>query len=339
MITWEIKKILKSRNGIIALVLFFILSVSMVFMKPQTGDINNYGNENYQSVQDGNRKTITVQEQFEMKVEQLRELSKTEVKDDVSKDIKEISSKKLSAIESNEYKDVKFWKVFNHRMSHPFMMFIMLVIITIVFSNIYTDEVVSNVDDLILSSRNKSKALYSKLALSIGIPAVLYIVHLVTQFIITYIQYGKPINGDLQAIRIVDNIILLKDAYTINEFILLKIGIILIILMTLGVVASLFSFITKNSIQSTSGFLIFVILGKLITLVKVLPKEVLAIFSKINYIDLVFYFNTFAGMYFGRINLFNMSLDITNLCIGIMISILFISIFLCTRIFKSFLTR
>lgn len=279
MINWEVKKIFKSKNGLIAVILFFILSLSMVFIKPQIEGINNY---------------------------------------------------KI---------DISFWQVFNHRAFHPLMSAIMLIIIIIIFSNIYTDEIISTVDNLILSSRNKNKVLYSKMALSVGIPTVLYIIYLVILFIITYIQYGKPSNGGLQAIRILDNPLLLKDAYTIYAFILLKIGIMFLILITFGVLASLFSFITTNSIQSTSGFLIFIFLGKIITLIKWLPKEVLLISSKINYIDLVFHFNEFAGMYSGSLKLFTMNLDITNLCLVIMIAALFMSMFLCTRIFKKYLTR
>lgn len=278
MINWEIKKIFKSKSGIIALILFFILFISMVFIKPQLGG-------------------------------------------------------------GGGHKDITFWKVFNYRAFHPLMTSIMLIIIIIIFSNIYTDEVISTVDNLILSSRNKNKVLYSKLALSIGIPTVLYTVYLAIQFIITNIQYGKPINGELQAIRIFDNPLLLKDGYTIYKFVLLKIGIMLIILISLGVLASLFSFITTNYIQSTSGFLIFIFLGKAMTLIKFLPKEALLIFSKINFIDLIFNFNEFAGMYSGRLKVFSTSLDVTNLCLGIMIVTLFIEIFLCTNIFKKFLTR
>ncbi|MBI6874469.1 hypothetical protein I6U51_17490 [Clostridium aciditolerans] len=268
----------KSKNGIIALILFFILSISMIFIKPQLGG-------------------------------------------------------------AGDYKDIAFWKVFNYRAFHPFMTSIMLIIIITIFSNIYTDEVISTVDNLILSSRNKHKVLYSKLALSIGVPTFLYIVYLAIQFIITNIQYGKPINGELQAIRMFDTPLLLKDGDTIYKFVLLKIGIMLIILISLGVLASLFSFITTNSIQSTSGFLIFIFLGKAMTLIKFLPKEALLIFSKINFIDLIFNFNEFVGMYFGRLKVFSTSLDVTNLCLSIIIAALFIEIFLCKNIFKKFLTR
>ena len=53
----------------------------------------------------------------------------------------------------------------------------------------------------------------------------------------------------------------------------------LILLITLSVLASLISFITKNSIQSISGFLIFIFLGKVMTLIKFLPNKLLLILS------------------------------------------------------------
>lgn len=331
MIQWEIKKITKSKNGIVTLILFFILSISMVFIKPQLEGVIDY--------KENSKGLISVEEQFNMKVKLLREVSVNEAKDDISNELKEISNKKLAAIKFNEYKDIRFWKVFHHRAFHPFMTFVMLIIIVIIFSNIYTDEIISTVDKLILTSRNKYKVLYSKLALSIIAPVILYAVYLIIQFMITYIQFGKPVNGGLQVLRILDSPLLIKDAYTIYQFIFLKIGIMLIILTTLGVFGSLFSFLTTNSIQSISAFFIFIFLGKVMTLIKWLPKEVLMIISKVNYLDLIFNFNEFAGMYSGRFRIFDMSLDITSLCLGIMITVFFIGIFSCRSIFSKYLTR
>lgn len=331
MIQWEINKIFKSKYGIFTLSLFFILSISMGFIKPQLEGVNEYGEH-------GNG-LISVEDQFNMKVKLLRAVSENEGKDDISNELKEISNKKLGAIKFNDYKDITFWKVFHHRAFHPFMTFVMLIIIVIIFSNIYTDEIISTVDKLILTSKNKYKVLYSKLALSIAAPVILYTAYLIIQFIITYIQFGKPVNGSLQVLRIWDNPLLIKDAYTIYEFIFLKSGIMLIILITLGVFASLFSFLTTNSIQSTSAFFIFIFIGKVMTLIKWLPKEALVIFSKVNFIDLIFYFNEFAGMYSGRFRIFDISLDITSLCLGIMIAVFFIGIFSCKSIFSKYLTR
>lgn len=331
MIQWEIKKMFKSKNGLFTLILFFTLSISMVFIKPQLEEVNDY--------KENSKGFISVEEQFNRNVELLKEVSENEVKDDFSNELKEISNKKLSAIKFNEYKDIRFWKVFHHRAFHPFMTFIMLISIVMIFTNIYTDEIISTVDKLILTSRNKYKVLYSKLSLSIVVPTILYTAYLIIQLIITYLQFGKPINGGLQALRILDNPLLIKDAYTIYEFIFLKIGIMLLILITLGVFGGLFSFLTTNSIQSTSAFFVFIFLGKVMTLIKWLPSEALMILSKVNFIDLIFNFNEFAGMYAGRFRIFAISLDITNLCISFMIAIFFIGVFSCTSTFRKYLTR
>lgn len=329
MVIWKIKKMFKSKSGIIALILFLVISISIVFINPKLeGKIEN-----------NSQNSMTAEEQFNIKLQQLEEADKDEGKDEFSKELREMANEKLAAIKFKKYKDVRFWQVFNYRATHPFMIFIMLIIIAMFFSNIYTDEIISGVDSLILSSRNKNKVLYSKLAISIGLPIILYIGYLATQFIVTYMQYGRPLNGDLQAIRILDIPLLVKAPYTIYEFILFKIGILLIILITLSGLASLISFITKNSIQSTSGFLIFIFLGKVMTLIKFLPEKLLLILSKINYIDLTFHFNEFVGMYSGRLKVFSVNLDITNLCLAILIGTLFIEILLCKIIFKNFLTR
>lgn len=331
MFQWELKKIFKSKNGIFTFILFFILTISMIFIKPRLEVVNDY-NENNQGM-------TSVEDQFNMKVDLLRNFSENGAEDDISNELKDISNKKLMALKFNEYKDIRFLKVFHYRAFHPLMIFIMLIIIVIIFSNIYTDEIISTVDKLILTSRNKYKVLYSKLALSIITPVILYTTYLILQFIITYIQFGKPINGDLQVLRILDNPVLIKEAYTIYEFIFLKIGIMLILLTTFGVFGSLFSFITTNSIQSTSAFFIFIFLCKVITLIKWLPKEVLMILSKVNYIDLMFNFNEFALMYSGSFRIFDINIDITNLCVSIMITVLLIGIFSCSIIFRKYLTR
>ena len=329
MVNWEIKKIFKSKNGMIVISLFLILLMSMVFIKPKSKLIDSEGNE----------RKINIREEYESNLEELKIASQSEGKDEFSVDIKEIANDKLNAMESEKYKDTRFWRVFNYRSSHPFMILIMIIIIAVLFSNIYTDEIISGVDSLILSSKNRYKVLYSKLVISIGTPIVLYAGYLIAQFITTYIQYGRPINGSLQAVRIVDIPLLLNGAYTIYKFILLKIGILSIVLISLSVLASLISFISKNSIQSISGFLMFIFLGKIVTLIKGLPKSIMMVISRINYIDLLFKFNEFALMYSGKVKLFSINLDITNLSLSILIVFCLIEIFICRIIFKKLITR
>ncbi len=59
----------------------------------------------------------------------------------------------------NEYKDISFWKVFNYRVTNSLINVGMLIIISIIISNIYVDEVVTSVKDIILSSKEKEKSI------------------------------------------------------------------------------------------------------------------------------------------------------------------------------------
>lgn len=339
MIYWELKKIFKSKTGIIISAIFILLCVTMSFIKPEMETQKSYRNEQYELVKDTREATVIGQEKLDAKIGIIKAMANNQKKDDFSKGIKRISDKKLKNIEDTTYKDVSFWKVFDYRATNTFVAFCMVVILIIVCCNIYTDEIVSTVDNLILTSKNKNSALYSKLGLGILISTVLYGGYLAIQFIVTTMQYGMPINGKLQAIRIIDNPMLVRDAYTIIQFIAVKIIIMILILVTLGVIACLFSFITTSSIASTSGFLIFVIIAKLLTMVKVLPGNVLMILDKINFINLLFYFNQFACMYYGNIKFFGMNFDLINFCLGILVVTMVAGITLSIVAFKKVLVR
>jgi len=318
MIQWELKKIFKAKTGIIVIVIFILLCGSMVFIKPELETQKSHRNEQYELIKDTRKAEVIAQGKLDAKIGTIKEMANSKEKDDFSKGIKEISTKKLKAMEDTTYKDVSFWKVFDYRATNAFMAFCMVIILIIVCCNIYTDEIISTVENLMLTSKNKNRALYSKLGLGILIPTVLYGFYLGIQFVITAVQYGMPINGKLQAIRIIDNPILVRDAYTIIQFIAIKIIIMILILVTLGVIASLFSFITTSSIASTSGFLIFIITPKLLTWVKVLPGNVRMVLENINFINLLFSFQGFAGSYYGNVKFFGMNFDLINLCLELL---------------------
>ncbi|MGH4124453.1 MAG: hypothetical protein ACREV6_16140 [Clostridium sp.] len=339
MIYWELKKIFKSKTGIIVAIIFILLCVSMAFIKPEMETQKSHRNEQYQLINDTRPATVIAQEKLDAKIGTIKEMSNSKDKDDFSKGIKEISTKKLKAMEDTKYSDVSFWKVFDYRATNTLMAFFMVVILIIVCCNIYTDEIVSTVENLILTSKNKNRALYSKLGLGILIPTVLYGFYLVIQFIITAVQYGLPINGGLQAIRIIDNPILVRDAYTITQFIILKIGIMILILATLGVIACLSSFLTTSSIAATSGFLMFIIIPKLLTMVKVIPGNVQMLLNSINFVNLLFYFKQFAGVYYGNVKFFGMNFDLINLCLGILGMTLVAGITMSIVSFKKVLVR
>lgn len=339
MVRWELKKIFKSKTGIIVAAIFILLCGAMAFMKPEMETEKSHRNLQYELIKDTRETEVIAQEKLDFKIEAIMKMANNYQKDDFSKAIKEISTKKLKSMEDAKYEDVSFWKVYDYRATNTFMTFCMVVILIIVCCNTYTDEIVSTVENLILTSKNKNRTLYSKLGLGILIPTVLYGFYLGIQFIVTSIQYGIPINGELQAIRIIDNPILVRDAYTIIQFIILKVGIMILILATLGVIACLCSFITTSSIAATSGFLMFIITPKLLTLVKVIPGNVRMVLNNVNFVNLLFYFNQFAGIYYGNVKFFGMSFDLINFCLGILAVTIVAGITLSIVSFKKVLVR
>ena len=335
MIQWELKKIFKAKTGIIIIVAFILLCGSMVFIKPELETQKSNQNEQHELIKDTRKAEVIAQEKLDVKIGTVKEMANSK-----DKGIKQISEKKLKAIETEDttYKDVSFWKVFDYRATNTFMAFCMVIILIIVCCNIYTDEIISTVENLILTSKNKNRALYSKLSLGILIPTVLYGVYLGIQFIITAVQYGMPINGKLQAIRITDNP-LVRDAYTIIQFIAVNIGVMLLILVTLGVIACLCSFITKSSIASTSGFMIFIVTAKLLTVVKLIPGNIQMVLETGNFINLIKFFRGFAGAYYGNVKFFGTNFDLINLCLGILAVTIVAAITLSIVSFKKILVR
>lgn len=339
MILWELKKIFKSKTGLIVLGLFVFLCGVMGLVKTALETENSYRNDRYELIVDSRPEKEIAQEKFNIKLAEIESTVNYDGDDDFLEKMRDMSKGKLEYIKSREYEDVSFLKVFNHRAAHPFMSIVMVIILVLIFSNIYTDESVSGVDNIIIPSKNKFKALYAKLGLAIILPMAIYGLYLVTEFLITLVQYGTPVSGELGAFRIVDYGVLLNGAFTINEYLLLKIGTMILIFISIAVFASFFSFISKNSLESISGTLIFIVLGKVSTLVRVLPNSLLNILSKGNYVDLIFYPNQFIGMYFGKITVFGGNLELINLCNGFLISSLFLGIALCVFTFKRVLTR
>lgn len=339
MIFWELKKILKSKIGLIALALFIFLVGTTIFLKPILETENSYRNDKYELVVDTRPRKEIAQEKFDEKIEQLERIASNSVNDKAIKRIVEVTRDNLRLMKYKEYKDIDFYKVINHRTDHPLMSLIIVIIIILIFSNIYTDERISGVNNIILSSKNKFRALYSKLALAIILPIILYGFYLGIEFLVTLVQYGAPLNGDLEAFRIVDNGILLNSTYTINGYLTLKIGTMALIFVSIAVLSSFFSFISTNSLGSISGALIALGLGKACTIIKVLPKPLLDILSKGNYVDLIFYPDKFIGMYAGTANIFGKSLDIISLCNVILIALLFIGVILCVYTCKRILNR
>ncbi len=339
MIFWELKKMLKSKTGLIAIALFVFLCGVIVFVKPVLETENFYRNDKYELVADRRPGEEIAQEKFNNKIAEIETMANLEGNDPFSLKIREMSQEKLKSIKSKAYKDVSFFKVFNHRAAHPLVSFIIVIISVLIFSNIYTDEIISGMDNIILSSKNKFKVLYSKLGLAIILPIVLYGSYLIIVFLVTLGQHGTPVNGGFEAFRIVDNGSLLNGTFTINSYLMLKVGVMMLVFTTIAVFASFFSFITTNSLASISGTLIFIVFGKVCTLMKFLPESLFSVFSKGNYVDIMFYPNQFVGMYFGQVNILGKSLDLIKLCNSVLIAILFVGIALCVLTFKMILNK
>ncbi|MBF8983711.1 hypothetical protein IZY60_09195 [Lutibacter sp. B2] len=339
MILWELKKIFKCKTGLIVFALFIFICGVMSFLKPTLETENPYRNDQYELVEDTRPKKEIADEKFNEKIKQIEQMANTYVNDNSINKIIVISRDHLRFMKCKEYKDVDFYKAMDHRVDHPFMSILMVIIFVLIFSNIYTDERVSGVDNIILSSKNKLKALYSKLALAIILPIVIYGLYLAMAFLVTVLQYGMPVNGGLEAFRIVDAGIFLKHAFTINGYLLLKIGTMTLVFMSIAVFSSFFSFISTNSLASISATLIFIGFGKVCTLIKFLPNSLLNIVTKGNYVDLLFYPDRFVGMYAGDVLILGKSLDLINLCNGILIGMIFIGVGISIFTFKKILTK
>ncbi|WP_129595794.1 hypothetical protein [Anaerophilus nitritogenes] len=339
MILWEVKKLFKSKIGWICLGLFIFICGVMFFLKPILETENIYRNEKYELIKDDRSKEIIAQEKLDQKIHQIKEMASYSGNDDFSKTLKTISQKKLKAIENTKYEDVSFFKVLNHRISHPFINSVMIIILVLIFSNIYTDERISGMNDIILSSKNKFKVLYSKLGMAIFLPIILYMIYVSIAFIITIFQYGPPIHGQLEALRIIDFAGLLKEPYTIYEYLVLKISVMMVLLITVSVFSSLFSFVTKTSLAAISASALFIGFGKVITLMRFLPHSFLTIMSTSNYIDIMFHMEQFIGMYLGHVHILGINVDRIQMCNIFLLCMLGIGIAGCIFTFKKFLTK
>lgn len=341
MTKWEIKKLFKNKSLIISSIIILLLCGIMSIFKPELEVERSYINENGKYVEDNRDTDIIANEKLLSKVEQIKELKLQGNRKNVdasTKEISKISSGKLKKDEGKEYKDISFYQVFNYRASNFLVGFIISGIIVYIFSNIYTDEKLSNADSIILSSKNKNNALLSKLYLSIILPILIYFVYLIIIGGITAMQYELPQNGELQAYRIVQSFIMLK-AININTYTMLNIATMTIIFVSIGVFSSLFSFITRNSVESIVCITTFIIIGKLLTIIKFLPKELLIVSGYSNYIDIFMTPQTLIGNYLGIINIFGTTVSISNLVYVVLVGVVIIGIILNIYVFKKILSK
>ncbi|MFD3158088.1 hypothetical protein ACFIJ5_14630 [Haloimpatiens sp. FM7330] len=327
MLKWEILKKLKSKVGIVLAILFILISAGCIFLKPSF-ETDNAHYEMGRKIVDTRPPQQIANEKFNVKVNSIKMLLESKESGQKNSDktsekdgIKKYSQQKLDNIKHKEYKDVKFWQAFNQKATHPLIIVYLIAFITLIFSTLYTDEIISGVDNLILSSKNKYKVLRAKITFTIMSTVIVYMMYLIIQFIAAYFMYGPPKNGDLQAFRILDVGFMLKGAMSIQNYIALKIGISLLIMITVALLAVLFSFITTNSLASITAFGIIFIVPKFMSVVKIIPAQIRVLLDQMNFYDLLISPHKFVGMYLGRISFLNFSFDTNNFILAVIVTI------------------
>ncbi|EGT3750012.1 TPA: hypothetical protein KQD86_001652 [Clostridioides difficile] len=315
-------------------ILVLILMIS-IFITPVLETESYYIDKEKGRIEDTRSGIDIGNEKFQNKINVLKQFSNQTDTGEFSKKIELMSKKKLDNLSVNEYKDISFWKVFNYRVTNSLINVGMLIIISIIISNIYVDEVVTSVKDIILSSKEKKKALKSKIFVALLVPLVIYSVYLMGIFIITCMQQGVPVNGDLESFRIVDNVVALKTNLSITKYVILNIGIELLMFEGWAMIAIFGSFISKSSISSISFFIFIISITKIMSVIHILPKKLLSVVSNVNYYDLIFGFNKIIGNYLGDIMIFKVNIDIVNIAIGLLMAILIGAMSLCFLVIKS----
>ncbi|WP_338630519.1 hypothetical protein [Clostridium baratii] len=336
MLNWEIKKILKDKSSIVAIILIIVSLLIVSFVKPMLETQNQQWNETKKEYVIDNRSGSEIaNEKLAIKKEMIKEAIDSP---DSDKALKAISKEKLNLDNGNKYENVDFYKVFTERVDFSASIIIMMIIIVMIISNLYTDEVEANVSPIILSSKQRNKTLYAKVIIAILLPIVLYSIYVGATWIITYIQYGKPLNGDLQAYRIIDMAMLAK-AMTINQYTLIKIITTTLMLLGVSVVSLIVSFLSNNSVKSISLSAAFVAVGKILTQFSFLPKKLLLLLGAGNYVDVITGQSKISGFYIGQIDILSKAVDISNLIISIYGLIVIIGLVGCIYTIKKVLNK
>ncbi|MFF2793753.1 hypothetical protein [Lysinibacillus xylanilyticus] len=337
MLNWEIKKILKDKSSIVALILMIVSLLIIIVFKPSLETQNEYLDEsNNKTVIDNRSEDVIANEKLAIK----REMIKSTIADppDSDKTLKSISKEKLNLDNGNKYENVDFYKVFTERIDFSLSIIIMMIIIVMLIANLYTDEIVANVSPIILSSKQKNKALYSKVIIAILLPILVYSVYLGATWIITYMQFGKPLNGDLQAYRIIDMAVAAK-LMTINQYALAKIITTTLMLLGVSVVSLLVSFLSNNSVKSISISTGFIAAGRVLAEFSFLPQQMLLLLGGGNYISVINGESKISGFYNGQIDILSKTVDMSNLIISIYALIVIIGLLGCIYTIKKVLTK
>lgn len=318
MLTWELKKILKDKSIFIILAILAFNIAIMTFLNPEF----SYDKE---------------KKDHYINVKSLREasvLKDNEGLDNNTKDLSKMAYDKLQKDGGEEYKNIDFYKAFYFRISNVLVNASICIIIMIIFSKIYIEERNSMVDRIILSSKNKSNVLYSKLGLTFIIPIFIYTIYVLTIGVITAMQYGLPDAGQLQSYRMVENPILLHGSFTINQYMAITGVTILGLYIILAVFTEMCSFLSKNSVSTIVGSTLVLILFKVLSELKSLPEGVLRVLKSINFIDVFISPQILTGNYKGNIILLNNTLGLYYICYLVLFMLIILGVAINIYIFK-----
>ncbi|TFZ88553.1 hypothetical protein E5F26_18150, partial [Clostridioides difficile] len=151
MVNWEIKKLAKSKSMFISLGILVLILMISIFITPVLETESYYIDKEKGRIEDTRSGIDVGNEKFQNKINVLKQFSNQTDTGEFSKKIELMSKKKLDNLSVNEYKDISFWKVFNYRVTNSLINVGMLIIISIIISNIYVDEVVTSLKDIIIS--------------------------------------------------------------------------------------------------------------------------------------------------------------------------------------------
>lgn len=159
MVNWEIKKLAKSKSMFISLGILVLILMISIFITPVLETERYYIDKEKGCIEDTRSGIDIGNEKFQNKINVLKQFSNQTDTGEFSKKIELMSKKKLDNLSVNEYKDISFWKVFNYRVTNSLINVGMLIIISIIISNIYVDEVVTSVKDIHTIIKREEKSI------------------------------------------------------------------------------------------------------------------------------------------------------------------------------------
>ncbi|MCP1102436.1 hypothetical protein M2454_000956 [Aequitasia blattaphilus] len=318
MLKWELKKIRKEKV-IFAILVILILNISVItFLKL------DYNDEKEKKEYDTNRDSL----------KEISSLKKDKERDRSLNVLAEAAGDKLEKDRTDLYENIDFYRVFHFRIGNLLVNASMVIIIIIIFSQIYIYERNSKVDRMIFSSKNKFRVLYSKLGLTFLIPTGIYAFYILVIGVITVLQYGPPKGGKLQAYRMVEMPLLLKGSPTIQQYVFAT-GMTLVgMYILLAVYASVCSALSRSLTGSIAGSSMILFLFKVMTGLKFLPEEFMNVLKNINFVDIFANPQILVGMEKGCLTVLNSHLDLHYICYMVLFALLVLGILIHVYLFQ-----